>query len=119
MRSAAGASVRPCEVPPAGKDPVYLDAVDAVLVSEESKSVYLALATLVDRLILTVQPDPAINAFRPMRTVSWVIAPQIPSLTPEANNTKFMHDAERLLDQSINAASYEKVPRERRIACYE
>jgi type I restriction enzyme R subunit len=58
------------------------DAVDAVLVNDESKNAYLALATLVDRLFRAVQPDPAINAFRPMRTVFWVIAAQIRSLTP-------------------------------------
>jgi hypothetical protein len=36
-----------------------------------------------------------------MRTVFWVIAAQIRSLTPQADITRVMQDVERLLDQSI------------------
>ncbi len=77
------------------------DAVDAILVNDESKNSYLALSSQVDRLFRSVQPDPAINGFRPMRTVFWVLATHIRSLLPKADITKVMQDVERLLDQSI------------------
>ena len=82
------------------------DAVDAILVNDESKNAYLALAGQVDRLFRSVQPDPAINSARPIRTLFWVIATKIRSLSPRADITKVMQDVERLLDQSINAPGY-------------
>jgi type I restriction enzyme R subunit len=77
--------------------------VDAILVNDESKYTYLALSGQVDRLFRAVQPDPAINAFRPMRTVFWVLTAKIRSLVPKADITQVMADIERLLDQAIDA----------------
>jgi type I restriction enzyme R subunit len=82
------------------------DAVDAVLVNDESKNRYLALAGLVNRLYRSVQPDPAINEHRAMRTLFWVIANQIRSLIPQADITPVMRDIGDLLDRSIDTRGY-------------
>lgn len=82
------------------------DAVDAILVSDESKNRYLALANLVNRLFRSVQPDPAINQYSALRTAIWVIANQIRSLTPQADISPIMQAVEELLDRSIDTRGY-------------
>jgi type I restriction enzyme R subunit len=82
------------------------DAVDAILVNDETKNRYLGLAGLVNRLFRSVQPDPAINEFAAVRTAIWVIANQIRSLIPQADITPIMRDIEQLLDRSIDTRGY-------------
>ncbi len=82
------------------------DAVEAVLVNDESKNKYLSLAAWVNRLYRAVQPDPVINDYRPVRTLFSVIAEQIRSLTPQADITPVMEAVEDLLDKSIDTRGY-------------
>ena len=82
------------------------DAVEAVLVNDEAKAHYLALAAQVDRLYRAVQPDVAINEHRPLRTVIWIIADKIRSLIPRADITEVMEEVAGLLDRSIDTRGY-------------
>ncbi len=82
------------------------DAVDAILVNDESKNRYLALAGLVNTLYRSVQPDPSLNAYSAMRTLFWIIANQIRSLIPQADISAVMDAVEELLDESIDTRGY-------------
>ena len=82
------------------------DAVEAILVSDESKLKYLSLAGYVINLFSAILPDPAANEFGPRRKVFSVIAEKIRSLTPEADISEVMEDVEELLDESIAAEGY-------------
>ncbi len=82
------------------------DAIDAILVNEETKNKYLSHASFVNRLYRAVQPDPMINQFRPLRTLFWVIAERIRSLTPPADIEPVMDAIEDLLDRSVAARGY-------------
>jgi len=82
------------------------DAVEAILISDESKLKYLSLAGNVTKLFRAILPDPAANEFGPRRKVFAVIAEKIRSLTPEADISEVMQDVEELLDESIAAEGY-------------
>ena len=82
------------------------DAVEVILVSEESKLKYLSLAGAVAKLFRAILPDPAANEFGPKRKAFAVIAEKIRSLTPEADISEVMQDVEELLDESIAAEGY-------------
>lgn len=82
------------------------DAVDAILVHDETKARYLALARNVDRLYKAILPDVAANVFSPQRALFATLADTIRSLTPAADITAFMGDVESLLDTSIATEGY-------------
>ncbi len=82
------------------------DAVEAILISDESKMKYLSLAGNVTKLFRAILPDPVANEFGPKRKVFAVIAEKIRSLTPEADISQVMQDVEELLDESIAAEGY-------------
>ncbi len=77
------------------------DAVDAVLVNDDTKRQYLSLASDVDRLFQAILPDQAANQFGMDRKAIVVIAEKIRSLTPPADISEVMGAVERLLDNSI------------------
>jgi type I restriction enzyme R subunit len=77
------------------------DAVDAVLVNDESKRQYLNLAKEVDRLFRAILPDPAANRFGMDRKAIVVIAEKIRALVAPADISKVMAAVEELLDDSI------------------
>lgn len=81
-------------------------AVEAILVSEESKKAYLGLANMVARLYKAILPDPAANEFGPKRAVIVNIAEAIRSLDPEVDISDIMEQVEGLLDESIAAGGY-------------
>jgi type I restriction enzyme R subunit len=77
------------------------DAVDALLVNDDTKRTYLALAGTVDQLFKAILPDPSANQFGVDRKAIVVIAEEIRSLTPSADISEVMDAVGDLLDKSI------------------
>ena len=82
------------------------DAVEAVLVSDESKRRYLALAIGLNKLYKAILPDVRANEFSPKRAFFVVIAEKILSLTPKPDISEVIGAIESLLDESIEAEGY-------------
>ena len=82
------------------------DAVDAILVNEESKRKYLAFATNVNKLYKAILPDPEAVKFGELSALFKVIADKIRSLSPEVDISEVMGKVEKLLDESIEAEGY-------------
>ena len=82
------------------------DAVEAILVNDESKDEFLALANGVDQLFKAALPDRAANVFYQPRTLLLVLAEKIRSLSPTVDISKIMAQVERLLDESVSAEPY-------------
>ena len=82
------------------------DAVEAILVNEETKKKYLSLANNVAMLYKAILPDVRANTFAPMKILSGVIADKIRSLLPVTEIEEVMEDIEELLDKSIVPKSY-------------
>ena len=82
------------------------DAVDAILVNEESKRKYLALATSVNKLYKAILPDPDAVRFGELSALFKVITDKIRSLSPEVDISEVMGKVEKLLDESIEAEGY-------------
>jgi len=89
-----------------GKVKLLDDAVEAVLVSDESKRRYLALAIGLNKLYKAILPDVRANEFSPKRALFVVIAEKILSLTPKPDISEVIGDIESLLDESIEAEGY-------------
>jgi type I restriction enzyme R subunit len=81
-------------------------AVDALLVSDDSKNRYLLLAANVRRLFRAILPDPMANQLAPRCALFRVIALTIGSLGPEVDISEFMEEVDDLLDNSIAAQGY-------------
>ena len=82
------------------------DAVDAILVNEESKRKYLAFATSVNKLYKAILPDPEAVKFGELSALFKVIADKIRSLSPEVDISEVMGKVEKLLDESVEAEGY-------------
>ncbi len=82
------------------------DAVEAILVNDDSKKKYLSLAVNVAKIYRAILPDPAANGFGPSQKLITVIAVKIRSLTPKADISDIMGEVEDLLDQSIATEGY-------------
>jgi type I restriction enzyme R subunit len=82
------------------------DAVDAILVNDETRKRYLSLADTVDRLFRAILPDVAANEFSPARKLFAVLAHKIQSLAPEVDIDEVVEQMEDLLDESIAAEGY-------------
>lgn len=82
------------------------DAVEAVLVSDESKRAFLSLAGLVTRLFKAILPDPLATEFGPRRKLISTIADKIHSLDPDVDISGVMAKVEALLDKSVAAEAY-------------
>ena len=82
------------------------DAVDAILVNDDTKRGYLTLSGSVDRLFKAILPDPAANEYGKDRKAIVVIADKIRSLTPPADISDIMGEVEGLLDESIAPVGY-------------
>jgi type I restriction enzyme, R subunit len=77
------------------------DAVDAVLVNDDTKRNYLNLANDVDRLFQAILPDQSANQFSMDRKAIVVVAEKIRSLLSPADISQVMGAVEDLLDDSI------------------
>jgi len=92
----------------AGFDRVRLldDAVDAILINDESESRYLLLANNVTKLFKAILPDPMANELAPTCILFEVIARKTRSLTPPPDISEVMRAVDKLLDESIAAHGY-------------
>ncbi|MBW6470009.1 MAG: type I restriction endonuclease subunit R, partial [Methanosarcinaceae archaeon] len=82
------------------------DAVDSILISDDSKKKYLLLAGSVARIYKAILPDKAANGLAPCQKLITTIAEKIRSLTPKADISGIMEDVEILLDKSIATEGY-------------
>ena len=82
------------------------DALDAVLVNDESKKQFLAFAGAVDSLFQAILPDPSANEFGPPRAALQNMVRAIRAMTPEADISGVMNEVNRVLDRSIAAEGY-------------
>lgn len=82
------------------------NAVDAILVNDDSKRDYLLLAGNVNKLYKAILPDPTAKDLAPKCILFDVIAQKIRSLTPPADISGVMGEVEKLLDDSIAAEGY-------------
>ncbi len=82
------------------------DAVDAILINDESKKKYLLLAGNVIQIYRAILPDPAANEFYPKQMLFAKIAEKIRSMVQEADISEIMGAVEGLLDESISTEGY-------------
>lgn len=82
------------------------DAVDTLLVNEETKQKYLALARNVDKLFKAILPHQSASEFSPRRAVLVNIADRIRSLAKPVDISEVMGKVDGLLDESVAAKSY-------------
>lgn len=82
------------------------DAVDAILINDESKKRFISLASYVIRVYKAILPDNRASDFSAMVTLFAVIVEKINSLTPTADISEIMKDVEELLDWSIATEGY-------------
>ena len=82
------------------------DAVDALLVNDEIKKQYLALANAVARLYKAILPDTAANASSAIVALFAVIATRIHRTLPDSDITGILDDIEHLMDISVATKGY-------------
>jgi len=82
------------------------DSVERIIVNDDLKTKYLALAANVDRLFKAILPDTRAGEFSPTRKVLTVLADKIRALTPQADISEVMGEVEELLDESVSAKGY-------------
>lgn len=82
------------------------DAVDAILVNDESKRRYFTLSSQVSKLFKAILPDPQANKFYEKCALFTVLADKIKSVSGEVDITDVMEKVEHLLDESIEAEGY-------------
>jgi type I restriction enzyme R subunit len=82
------------------------DAVEAIIVTDESKRRYILLADHVNRLYKAILPDPNVHEFYPICKLLRVIAEKIRSLAPVADISSVKQAVENLLDESIASEGY-------------
>ena len=83
------------------------DAVDRILVNDETKGDYLQRAGHISRLYKAILPDPAASDFNGICTLINIIAQKIKNLTPPpTDTTDVMEQIEDLLDHSIVPTGY-------------
>ncbi|MBN1641910.1 MAG: type I restriction endonuclease subunit R [Anaerolineae bacterium] len=82
------------------------DAVERIIVNDELKDQYLALAAQVDKLFKAILPDTRAGEFGPVRHVLVVLAEKIRSLAPEVDISGVMAQVDDLLDESVTARGY-------------
>jgi len=91
------------------------DAVDAILVDDESKRHYLMLAGTVNRFYKAILPDPSAKELSPKCNLFDVIVQKVHSIKPPVDISDVMREVEKLLDESVAAQPYmirkSKVPR--------
>jgi type I restriction enzyme R subunit len=89
----------------------YLDdAVEAILINDDTKGRYTSHVQMVTRLFRAIKPDPAVKDFMSICISLAVILAKIRSLTPQADISDIKADIEELLDRSVFAQDYLKKP---------
>jgi type I restriction enzyme R subunit len=82
------------------------DAVDALVVNDESKRGYMSLAAEALRLYKAVLPDAHAKEFRAVAAAIAVLAEKIKSLVKDPDISAIVKAVEELLDRSIAAEGY-------------
>jgi type I restriction enzyme R subunit len=82
------------------------NAVEEILINDDSKKKYLSLAVNVAKIYRAILPDPTANEFGPSQKLITIIAAKIRSLTPKADISGIMGEVEELLDKSIATEGY-------------
>ena len=82
------------------------DAVNRILVNDETKGDYLQRASQISRLYKAIRPDPAASDFNGICTLINIIAKKIKNLTPSPDTSDVMEQIEDLLDHSIVPTGY-------------
>ncbi len=78
-------------------------AVENLLVNDETKSRFLAAVRDVDRLFHAILPHPAANEFVRPRSVLLTLSEKMRSLADEVDVSEVMESVEELLDESVAA----------------
>ena len=82
------------------------DAVEKIIVNDDLKTRYLALAADVDRLFKAILPDTRAGEFAARRKVFVVLGEKIRALTARADISEVMGAVEDLLDGSVSTRGY-------------
>jgi type I restriction enzyme R subunit len=82
------------------------DAVEAIVVTDDSKRQYLSMAGEVVRLYKAILPDARADEFRGVLAAIVVIAEKIRSLVPNPDISGVMGEIGELLDRSIDTRGY-------------
>lgn len=82
------------------------NAQNALLVNDDTKKRYLALAANVANLYQAILPDPAANEFESLRALFAVLVKMILNTQQPADISAILDDVEELLDSSIAAEGY-------------
>jgi len=82
------------------------DAVEAIVVNDESKRRYLTLESNVSTLYKAILPDFLANQFYPTCALFKTIADKIRTETPEIDISEIMSGVDQLLDRSVAAEAY-------------
>ena len=90
------------------------NAMEAIIINDESKRRYLSLAFSVDRLFKAILPDVHADKYGPTRKVIVVLGEKIRALGPDVDISSIMAQVEGLLDRSVAAEPYviAKAPRD-------
>ena len=82
------------------------DAVDAILVNDESKRKYMSLAGSIVMIFRSILPDPKAGEFYPKQALFAILAEKIRSMVKEADISGVMKAVDELLDDSISTEGY-------------
>lgn len=82
------------------------NAVESILVDDETKKQYLSMALIVNKIYKAILPDPIADELSPKAKLFAKIADEIRSLTPPADVSQVMGQVETLLDDSIATQGY-------------
>ncbi|WP_449420562.1 type I restriction endonuclease subunit R [Phormidium nigroviride] len=85
---------------------LWNDAVEAILINDDSKQRYLALTQNVNKLYKAILPDPAAGEFNPILYTFAEITKRIKSLTPQVDIAEVKAAVEEILDESIGTLNY-------------
>jgi type I restriction enzyme R subunit len=85
---------------------LWNDAVEAILINDDSKQRYLALTQNANKLYKAILPDPAAGEFNPSLYAFAEITKRIKQLTPQSDITEVKAAVEEILDRSIGTLTY-------------
>jgi len=85
---------------------LWNDAVEAILINDDSKQRYLALTQNVKKLYKAILPDSAAVDFNPILYAFDEITKRIKSLTPQVEIAEVKAAVEEILDKSIDTLNY-------------
>src|SRR4028119_1442970 len=85
---------------------LWKDAVEAILINDDSKQRYLALTQNANKLYKAILPDPAAGEFNPSLYAFAEITKRIKQLTPHSDITEVKAAVEEILDRSIGTLTY-------------